>query len=40
MTECEDCFSSRAVPDDHSEDGYSPCPSCVVDAGCTFVMWD
>lgn len=30
---CEDCNGSRAVPDDFGqyEDGYAPCPSCVID---------
>jgi hypothetical protein len=39
---CTDCSGSRAVPDDFGvyEDGYVPCPSCVVDAGTTFVVWD
>lgn len=38
---CADCSGSRAVPDDFGqyEDGYAPCPSCVVDAGSTFVIW-
>ncbi len=35
MTEqaCEDCAGTRAVLDDYAEDGYGPCPACVVDAG-------
>lgn len=35
---CWDCSGSRAVPDDFSEDGYGPCPTCVIDAGETFVV--
>jgi hypothetical protein len=40
-TDCLDCSGSRAVPDDlgEYEDGYQPCPSCVIDAGDTFVVW-
>ena len=39
---CSDCGDARAVPDDLGvyEDGYAPCPSCVIDAGETFVVWD
>lgn len=44
MTErtCDDCGGTRAVPDDFGrhEDGYAPCPSCVIDAGSTFVVWE
>ena len=29
-----------AVPDDLAEDGYGPCPTCVIDAGETWVVWD
>lgn len=38
---CLDCGDSRAVPDDlgEHEDGYAPCPGCVVDARGTFVVW-
>lgn len=36
----DDCNDARAVPDDYAEDGCGPCPSCVVDAGSTFVVWD
>ena len=34
---CPDCHDTRAVPDDLTG-GYAPCPSCVVDAGATFVV--
>lgn len=39
---CFDCFGARAVPDDFGghEDGYGPCPSCVIDAGPTFVVYE
>ena len=38
---CQDCHGSRAVPDfGQYEDGYGPCPACVIDAGDTFVLWD
>jgi hypothetical protein len=39
---CTDCSGSRAVPDDFGlyEDGYAPCPSCVIDAGETFVVFE
>lgn len=39
---CPDCSGSRAVPDDlgEHEDGYAPCPSCVIDAESTFVVWE
>ena len=30
---CKNYSGARAVPDDHAEGGYGPCPSCVVDAG-------
>ena len=36
---CPDCGGTRAVPDDVSG-GYAPCPSCVIDAGSTFVALD
>lgn len=41
MTTCQDCSGSRAVPDDlgEYEDGYAPCPACVIDASETFVIW-
>ncbi len=34
---CPDCHGARAVPDDLSG-GYGPGPSCVIDAGVTFVV--
>jgi hypothetical protein len=37
---CDDCFGTRAAPDDEAEEGYGPCPSCVLDAGSTFVVWE
>jgi hypothetical protein len=38
---CEDCNGARSVPDlGEYEDGYAPCPSCVIDAGETFVVWE
>ena len=38
---CPDCGGTRAVPDmGESVDGYAPCPTCVIDAGGTFVAWD
>lgn len=39
---CWDCGGSRAVPDDFGnyQDGYGPCPVCVIDAGDTFVVWE
>lgn len=38
---CEDCFGARSVPDmGECDDGYGPCPSCVIDAGDTFVVWE
>ncbi len=40
MPVCWDCSGSRAVPDDLAEDGYGPCPSCVIDTGQTFVVLD
>jgi hypothetical protein len=36
---CPDCHGTRAVPDDVTG-GYAPCPSCVIDAGTTFVAID
>ncbi len=40
MPVCWDCSGTRAVPDDLSEDGYGACPTCVIDAGETFVVLD
>ncbi|MDP3712153.1 MAG: hypothetical protein Q8R60_06690 [Mycobacteriales bacterium] len=40
MPMCWDCSGSRAVPDHFAEDGYGPCPTCVIDAGQTFVALD
>lgn len=39
---CWDCNGARAVPDDfwEHEDGYQPCPTCVIDAGETWVVWE
>jgi hypothetical protein len=37
---CRECSDSRAVPDDFAEDGYAPCPACVIDAGATFVVFE
>jgi hypothetical protein len=38
---CPECNNSRAIPDlGESEDGYGPCPVCVIDAGETFVVWE
>ncbi len=36
---CPDCDGTRAVPDDLSG-GYAPCPSCVIDATTTFVVFE
>lgn len=36
--ECDDCFGSRAVPDVFGD--YQACPSCVIDAGNTFVVYE
>jgi hypothetical protein len=33
---CEECSGSRAIPDIFGD--YGPCPSCVIDAGETFVV--
>ena len=39
--QCWDCNGARTVPDlGDGEDGYEACPSCVVDAGPTFVLWE
>jgi hypothetical protein len=38
MPECWDCSGARAVPSDVAEDGYACCPTCVIDAGDTFVV--
>jgi hypothetical protein len=40
--DCLDCSGALAVPDDlgKHEDGYRPCPNCVIDAGETFVVWE
>jgi hypothetical protein len=39
---CLDCNGARAVPDDlgEYEDGYAPCPACIIDAGPTFVVYE
>lgn len=39
---CQDCHGTRAVPDDFGryEDGYGPCPSCVINASETFVIYE
>ncbi len=34
-----DCHASWAMPDDVTG-GYAPCPSCVIDAGTTYVVWE
>lgn len=39
MATCDDCFGARAVPDDFTGD-YRACPSCVIDAGETWVVWE
>jgi len=36
---CSDCYGTRAVLDDVTG-RYAPCPSCVVDAGTTYVAWE
>ncbi len=36
---CSDCHGTRAVPDGVTG-GYTPCPSCVIDAGTTYVVWE
>ena len=35
---CLDCHGTLAVPDDITG-GYAPCPSCVIEADLTFVIW-
>lgn len=41
---CPDCFGARAVPasapTEAEAEPYDPCPSCVLDAGETFVVWE
>jgi len=34
---CLACHGTRAVPDEVTG-GYAPCPSCVTDAGTTYVV--
>jgi hypothetical protein len=37
---CSNCNGARSVPDlGEYEDGYAPCPSCVIDAVETFVVF-
>lgn len=36
MDTCPDCSGTRAVPGFLTD--YDPCPSCVIDAGETFVV--
>lgn len=38
MDTCEDCNGTRSVPDVVGDPG--PCPSCVIDAGDTFVVFE
>lgn len=38
MDACPDCSGSRAVPGLLRD--YDPCPTCVIDAGATFVVMD
>lgn len=35
---CEDCFGARALPDMFGD--YGACPSCVIDAGNSFVVYE
>jgi hypothetical protein len=35
---CDDCSGSRAVPGPLGD--YEACPSCVIDAEETFVVWE
>ena len=35
---CLDCHGSLAGPDGLTG-GYAPCPSCVIEADLTFVIW-
>lgn len=35
---CDDCHGSRSVPDFYGDPG--PCPSCVIDAGNTCVVFE
>jgi hypothetical protein len=37
---CPDCNGARAVPSLLDPEGYDSCPTCVVDAGETFVALD
>lgn len=37
---CPECNGVRAVPSLMDPEGYDPCPSCVIDAGETFVALD
>ena len=37
---CPDCNGARAVPSLIEPEGYDACPTCVVDAGETFVALD
>jgi len=38
MDVCDDCNGARSVPDFFGEPG--PCPSCVIDGGDTFVVFE
>lgn len=38
MTTCHDCSGSRAVPDVFGD--LTACPSCVIEAGDTWVVYE
>lgn len=37
---CWDCNGVRAIPEPAFDEGYGPCPSCVIEASATFVVWE
>lgn len=38
VSTCDDCYGARAVPSLLGD--YETCPSCVIDAGDTFVIFE